>query len=175
MSDDMERRLATLERQVATLTRQRSTHFALSRSLAPALDGGPVQTIQGQIDPLSKRDAMPVLFQYGFSSSLPMNGDKVVAFIDGDRSKAVVIATGHQAYRYKGLIPGESVMHDMWGNSIHMTGAGILVSSSSVVTVNAPVLATTGDVAVGTGATGTLTDSTGSVATVQDGIIVNIS
>jgi phage gp45-like len=172
MSD---RRISMLEQRIERLERALQLQFALSRSTAPSVDTGAVQLNQGQIDPLSLQDNIPTLLNYGFSSSLPVGGDKAMIFIGGNRSQGVAVATGHQAHRYKGLTEGEVVMHDMWGNSIHMTAAGIVITAPSTVLVNAPALATSGNVVVGTGASGTFTDSAGSVVTVADGIIINIS
>lgn len=153
--DQLERQVAQLERQVAQLSRQRTSHFAQARSLAPAVDGGNVQTIQGQINPISKRDEMPVLFHYGFSSSLPVNGDKIIANIDGDPSRAVVIATNHQTHRFKGLTEGQTVMFDMFGHSILLSATGITIQCAAlpvtfvdagIITMQTPLLQVTGDI-----------------------------
>jgi phage gp45-like len=127
---DLERRIADLENEIRVLKRRQGNHFALSRSLAPAIDIGPIQTIQGQLDPLSRRDAIPVMMHYGFSSSMPVNGDKVVLFIGGDPSKAVAIATGHQTYRPRGLLPGQAVMYDMWGHLFVLNAGGAALTGN---------------------------------------------
>lgn len=129
---DLEARVAMLERMLAALTRRQGASIAFSRSTAPPIDTGPVQTVQGQMDALSMRDAMPVLMHYGFSSAMPVGGDKVVGYLNGTRSSPVVIATGHQTYRYTGLITGESVLYDMWGRSIRLASAGPLVTCNGV-------------------------------------------
>jgi len=171
----LERRISVLEQQLERMSRALRLQMALGRSSAPAVDSGPVQTIQGKIDPVSVKDGMPVMLNYGFSSSLPVGGDQAIVFLTGDRSQALVVATNHQTYRFTGLLPGETVMHDMWGNSLHMTAAGIVITAPSTVQVNAPALSTSGNVVVGTGASGTFTDSAGSVVTVADGIVINIT
>jgi phage gp45-like len=160
------RYIAMLEQRIERLERKLRAQVTLSRSTAPAVDSGVVQFNQGMIDPLSYQDNMPTLLNYGFSSSLPVGGDKAVMFLNGDRSQGVVVATGHQTYRFKGLLEGESVMYDMWGHSIRM--------AASAVTVTAPSLVTTGDVVVGTGATGTFTAG-GAAVTVVSGIVKNIT
>lgn len=151
----LESRIASLERQLTQLMRQMRGGFALSRSTAPSQDGGPVQTNQGRLDALSLKDGMPTLYTYGFSSSLPIGGDKLVAFMYGDRSQGVVMATGHQTYRFTGLVTGEAVMHDMWGRSVKMSATGIVVQGGSLditlittskVRVEAPMLECTGDI-----------------------------
>lgn len=119
-----------LERQVARLTRALQQTAAFARSTAPPNDSGPVQTIQGQMDALSRRDGMPVLFHYGFSSAMPVGGDKLVTYLGGDRSKPVVVATGHQSYRLTGLATGEVVLHDMWGRSIKLSASGPVINGN---------------------------------------------
>jgi phage gp45-like len=129
-----EQRIDRLEQHVERLQRLLRLQFALSRSTAVPVDTGVVQTVQGQIDPLSYQDGMPTLLNYGFSSSLPVGGDKAVIFLGGDRSQGVVVATGHKAYRYKGLLDGQSVMHDMWGHSLLMSATGVALIGNLTVT-----------------------------------------
>jgi phage gp45-like len=149
-----------LEQRIERLERAIRLQFALSRSTAAAVDTGPVQTNQGKIDALSLRDGMPTLFTYGFSSSLPVGGDKAVMFLGGNRSQAVVVATGHQTYRFTGLKLGETVMHDMWEHSIHMTADGIAVAGNLTLAGNLTVTGTitaTGDITAGAGGAGAVT------------------
>jgi phage gp45-like len=145
---DLEARVAMLERMVTALSRRQGASIAFSRSTAPPIDTGPVQTIQGQMDALSNRDAMPVLFHYGYSSAMPVGGDKVVGYLNGTRSSPVVIATGHQTYRMTGLATGEVVIYDMWGRSIKMGASGITINGGGkVITItNSPTLIQNGDI-----------------------------
>jgi hypothetical protein len=71
---------------------------------------------------------MPMLFHYGFSSAMPIGGDKVVLFGNGERSSGVVIASNHQQYRQKNLGTGEVCLCDMWGHAIRLTENGISVT-----------------------------------------------
>jgi phage gp45-like len=171
----MSDRISLLEQRVDQLERLLRLQVALARSTAPVVDTGVIQTIQGKIDPVSIRDGMPVLLNFGFSSSLPIGGDHVAVFLNGDRSQPLVVGTNHQRYRYKGLNPGETVLYDMYGNTILLNGAGIQMTASAAVQVNAPALITSGNVVVGTGATGSFATATGSMITVADGIITNMS
>lgn len=152
---DLEARVAMLERMVASLSRQRGASIAFSRSTAPPIDTGAVQTIQGQMDALSIRDAMPVLFHYGFSSAMPIGGDKVVAYLNGTRSSPVVVATGHQTYRVTGLATGETVIHDMWGRSVKLSASGPVINANgapveilncTTMTVDAVLMKVKGDI-----------------------------
>ncbi len=147
----LERRVAMLERMVATLTRRQGASIGFSRSTAPPIDTGAVQTIQGQMDALSLRDGMPVLFHYGFSSAMPVGGDKVVAYLDATRSSPVVVATGHQAYRLTGLATGEVAIYDMWGRSVKLGASGIAVNCGGVPMTITGDLHVTGAVIAGYG------------------------
>lgn len=124
-------------------------------------DSGTAQKIQYQT-PLEVASAVRLL-DFGFSSGLPVGADVVIAFIGGDRSSPVVIASGHQGYRYTGLNAGETVMYNQWAMSILLTEDGVFVdakgkdvevSNATNVTINAskeilantPILKCTGDV-----------------------------
>lgn len=144
----LEARVAALERSLGRLARQLRAPIALSRSTAPSQDGGTVQTNQGRLDALSLKDGIQTLYTYGFSSSLPIGGDKVVAFLGADRSQGVVIATGHQDHRYTGLLPGEAVVHDMWGHAIRLSAAGVAITGNLSVTGS---ITSTGGVTAGLG------------------------
>jgi phage gp45-like len=144
----LEQRMAALERYVQKLERRINAGIAFARSTLPANDSGTVQTIQGRLDALSVRDDMPVIMHYGFSSSMPVGGDKVVLFGNGERSNAVVVGSNHQAHRFTGLLTGECVLYDMWGHSIHMTAGGINIAGNVAITGNATV---TGEVTAGFG------------------------
>ena len=131
---DVEARISRLERQIEALQRQLRVPVGFSRSTAAPNDAGAVQTIQGQMDALSSRDAMPVLFHYGVSSAMPVGGDKVIAYVTGDRSSGVVVATGHQQYRLAGLSTGQVAMYDMWGHSLVFGSGGLTVTGDLHVT-----------------------------------------
>ncbi|MDE8559054.1 phage baseplate assembly protein V [Pantoea vagans] len=124
-------------------------------------DTGPAQTLQ-------YRNAIEVmtaarLAEFGFSSGPPVGSDVVVAFLGGDRSNPVVIATNSKAYRHTGLKSGETVIYDQWGQFIKLTEHGITVeangqpvtvSRATVVTItgteeviaDTPVFKCTGDI-----------------------------
>ena len=124
-------------------------------------DTGPAQTLQ-------YRNALEVitagrLAEFGFSSGPPIGSDVVVAFLGGDRSSPVIIATNSKAYRHTGLNPGETVIYDQWGQFIKLTEQGITVeangqpvtvSRATVVTItgteeviaDTPVFKCTGDI-----------------------------
>lgn len=127
-------------------------------------DQGPAQLLQVKLSYMEVRDGTPRLAEFGFASNPPASSDAVLVFAAGDRSKGVVIATGHQASRPRNLAPGESMLYSEDGKSVYLTAAGgivveakgqpVTVNDASVVTVNAsgdvifntPLLKVSGDV-----------------------------
>lgn len=98
-------------------------------------DTGGTQSVQYQT-PLEVASAHRMA-EFGFSSGLPVGNDVVLAFLGGDRSNPVVIATNHQGYRHSDLSPGETVMYNQWGLYIQLTEAGISIDAKGKdVTVN---------------------------------------
>ncbi|WP_097458080.1 phage baseplate assembly protein domain-containing protein [Escherichia coli] len=99
-------------------------------------DSGVVQTVQVQ-SPSEVRSDTPVLQQFGFSSVLPVGTDVMVLSLAGNRSSAVVVASGHQSYRINGLRSGEVVVYNQWGQYVRLGEDGIVVEASGQpVTVN---------------------------------------
>lgn len=124
-------------------------------------DAGGTQSVQYQT-PLEVASA-PRMVEFGFSSGLPVGSDVVLAFIGGDRSSPVVIATNHQGYRHAGLGSGETVVYNQWGLSVLLTEQGVFidakgkdveVNNARNATINAsesiladtPLLKCTGDI-----------------------------
>lgn len=130
---DLEARLYQLERRLAQLERRHAQTIGFARSTADVDDSDAVQKVRSQIDPLSVRDGMPVLFHYGFSSAMPHGSDQVVLFGNGNRSSAVVIASGHQTYRPRALSPGQSILYDMWGHTITLTETGAVIQTPTLI------------------------------------------
>ncbi|EHD21328.1 MULTISPECIES: phage baseplate assembly protein domain-containing protein [Brenneria] len=91
-------------------------------------DGGKVQKIQYRA-PLEIRGDTPRMAEFGFSSGLPSGSDVVLAFLCGDRSNAVIIATNNQSYRHTNLKPGESVIYNQWGMFVKLTETGIEIEA----------------------------------------------
>lgn len=128
-------------------------------------DSGPVQMLQLKLGALELRDRTPRLADFGFTSNPPAGADAALLFVGGDRSNGVVIATGHQSYRLKGLASGDVAIYDSRGQSVWLTASGIVVNGAGfpltvndtpTVTVNAatqinlqtPKVACSGDLAV---------------------------
>lgn len=141
-------------------------------------DTGAVQTVQLRMGSFETQDAIPRLAEFGFTSHPPTQSDVVVLFLNGDRSNGVAIATGHQSSRPTDLQPGETMVYDLWGKSIHFTESGgivvdakntpVTVNNATTVTINAgteivmntPLLKVNGDIE----ATGNISDSVRSMA-----------
>lgn len=124
-------------------------------------DNGEIQKAQYQT-PLEVASA-PRMADFGFSSGLPVGTDVVIAFIGGDRSSPVIIASNHQGYRRTGLNEGETAIYNKWAMEVLLTENGVFidakgkdveVNNATNVTINAsegilantPVLKCTGDI-----------------------------
>lgn len=124
-------------------------------------DSGEIQQAQYQT-PLEVASA-PRMADFGFSSGLPVGTDVVIAFIGGDRSSPVIIASNHQGYRRTGLNEGETAIYNKWAMEVLLTENGVFidakgkdveVNNATNVTINAsegilantPVLKCSGDI-----------------------------
>lgn len=125
-------------------------------------DAGGIQKLQYQT-PLEVRGDTPRMAEFGFSSGLPVGTDVVLAYLGGDRSSAVIVASNNQQYRISGLKSGETLIYNQWGMFVKLTENGIeveakgkpvTVANATTVTVTAtekirletPRLEVTGDV-----------------------------
>ena len=127
----LEARVAALESQLALMMRRRGTPFGLGRTIMAPDDSGVVQTVQVQFDALTTRDAVPVLYHHGFFSNPPVGSDVHVAFLDADRSKAIVVATGNQAGRMIGAALGDAGLHAQ-GLTLHLSASGFAFSGGPI-------------------------------------------
>lgn len=98
-------------------------------------DAGPVQMTQIKLGAIEVRDNTPRLAEFGFTSNPPAGTDAAVLFIGGDRSNGVIIATGNQQYRLKGLAGGEVALYDAFGQTVWLKKTGIVVNSPMPITV----------------------------------------
>ena len=101
-------------------------------------DSGAVQKLQIRLGEWETRDDTPRVAEFGFTSMPPNGADAIVVFVAGDRSSGVIIATTHQASRPTQLAPGEAMVYDLWGKSVHFTrdGGVVIEAKDSEVTVN---------------------------------------
>ncbi|MBJ8953612.1 phage baseplate assembly protein domain-containing protein [Citrobacter braakii] len=124
-------------------------------------DSGEIQQAQYQT-PLEVASA-PRMADFGFSSGLPVGTDVVIAFIGGDRSSPVIIASNHQGYRRTGLNEGETAIYNKWAMEVLLTengvfidakgkdvevnnAANVIINASEGILANTPVLKCTGDI-----------------------------
>jgi len=122
---------------LSTLYRRAMMMLGIGRVSLTNDDGG-IQTVQYQT-PLEVRGDTPRLMEFGFSSVLPADSDVLVAYLSGDRSNAVVIASGHKGSRKTGLNTGETILYNLWGMHFKLTETGIEVDASGqpVTVINA--------------------------------------
>lgn len=104
---------------------------ALTRvTLSKIDDSKKVQEVDINILQDETKEGVERFQNYGFSSvPLKQKGKQVaeaiVAFLGGNRSHGVVIATDDRRYRPKDLKEGESVIYDHQGQQIHLSNDGI--------------------------------------------------
>ncbi|QII37518.1 phage baseplate assembly protein [Rouxiella badensis] len=91
-------------------------------------DEGGIQKVQYQT-PLEVRGDTPRLMEFGFSSSLPDGADVLIAYLSGDRSNAVVIASGHKGSRKTGLNAGETILYNLWGMHLKLGEEGVEIDA----------------------------------------------
>jgi phage baseplate assembly protein V len=94
-------------------------------------DSGPVQRLQVSGSGGEVHDQVPRLAEYGHSSNPPAGSDVVMVKLGGDHSRAVVVATGHQASRPTGLPLGASVLYDNAGAKVLANADGTLQISAA--------------------------------------------
>lgn len=116
------------EGMLRQLTRRISMMLGTGKITAHKDTGG-IQQLQYQT-PLEVRGDTPRMAEFGFSSGLPLGTDVVLAFLGGDRSSAVIIASNNQQYRQTGLNPGDTMIYNQWGMVVRLTEAGIMIEAA---------------------------------------------
>ncbi len=120
------------------LWRRVAMTFGVGRTSRAADESGPVQKLQIVMTGQEVRDGVPSLQLFGVASSPPIGTDHHLAFLSGDRSNGVAIASNHQGYRPRRLAPGEVWIYDAFGRSVQFTAAGgiVVAANAAPVTVN---------------------------------------
>ncbi|EMF4353468.1 phage baseplate assembly protein [Providencia rettgeri] len=125
-------------------------------------DGDNTQKVQYHNN-MEVRDGTIRYTDFGFSSSLPAGSDVLIAYLNGNRSNAIIFASNHPSSRHQNLKSGESVLYNQWGLHILMTEEGVVieakdkevtvnnakkvtVNASTEVLLNTPILKVTGDI-----------------------------
>lgn len=89
-----------------------------------AADGGKLQVLQLGVLAGEPVDDCERYQEFGFSS-VPLKGaEAVVLFLDGDRSRPMVVAVDDRRYRPTGGEPGEVVVYNHTGATIRITVDG---------------------------------------------------
>jgi phage gp45-like len=120
-------------------------------------DTGPVHRAQVRGFPPETIDNMPVLQIYGLASHAMPGSDGMAIFATGDRSNGVIVATGNQQYRLRGLNAGEVALYDNAGNVVRLASGGniaitcagpgnVTLTCPTKVRMVTPRLEVTGDV-----------------------------
>lgn len=134
----------------------------IGRTTGVADDAGTTQKLQYKT-PFDTRGSTMRMTEFGFSSGLPAGSDVLILSLGGDRSSQVIVATNHGASRYANLEPGETVIYDAKGKSIHLglekltvacAGQDIDVTDAKNATITAsvkvrletPLVESTGDI-----------------------------
>ena len=95
-------------------------------------DAGNAQLLQVRVAADWLQDKLPRMAEYGFQSNPPAGSDAVLLFLAGNTSDGVVIATGSQQYRLKGLASGEVAISDNSGQKVYLSAAGIRIEGGSL-------------------------------------------
>ncbi len=157
--------------------------LAIGKTRAAMQDAGATPLVQAGFGDLQLLDGLQIVQHFGFSSSPPLGSNVVAAFVGGDKSRGVILGSVEPGSRRKFLVPGEAVVHDLWGNEAHFGQHGISITHATNVTIkvaasillDAPDVIVTGNLHIQTGATGSTTDARGKITTFRDGVPVNIS
>jgi phage baseplate assembly protein V len=105
-------------------------------------DGGGVQRVQMRLLSGETRSAASRFQNYGLSSRPAGQALAVALFVGGGRDHPLVVALEDTAARPRGLRPGEVIVYDDQGQSVHLTRDGIVIDGGGrAVTIrNAPKL-----------------------------------
>lgn len=157
MDADVRAEIARLERMIAQLMARHRQTLAFGRTTRAAQDAGPVQLLQVRQSALELHDGVTHLQAYGFASHPPPGSDTLTVYMGGDRATGVVVATGNQTLRMRGLAPGEAVIHDAWGRTIRLSASGIVIDGNGTAVTVIGDLHVSGDVISHYGTSGSVT------------------
>lgn len=123
--------------------------FGFARITATtALEGRGLRRAQLRVDSGEVRDDTPLVGQVGVSSRPLPGADAVLIFLNGDRSRGIVIATNDARYQIE-LAPGEVALHDDQGQSVHLRRSGeVRIKALVRLEVDAPQTDFAGDITV---------------------------
>jgi phage gp45-like len=112
-------------------------------------DTGPVHRVQVRAMAPEQIDNVAVLQLYGIVSHAPVGSDAMALFVSGDRSNAVIVATGHQASRPRDTQQGEFMIYTDEGDSVLLSrGKIIAIKCGTRVHIDCPLVEISGDLHV---------------------------
>ena len=103
-------------------------------------DSGPIHKAQVQVNGTPEAiDNVGVMQIYGLASHAMPGSDATAMFIHGRRDNPIIIATGNQQYRLRGLASGEVALYDKNGSIIKLAANGdiSIIAASGNVSISA--------------------------------------
>ncbi len=119
-----------------------------------------MQTVQTSLLKNELRDGLEHPENYGFTSHPKPGAECFALFFGGNRDHGIAIVVADRRFRVQTLAEGEVAIYDDLGQTVHLTRAGLQVTSPTSVTVTAPSVRIEGDLEV----TGDVTDQADSTA-----------
>jgi phage baseplate assembly protein V len=108
-------------------------------------DTGPVHRVQARAMAPETIDNLPVLQIYGLASHAAAGSDAVAIFIAGDRSNGMIVATGNQQFRLRGLQAGEVALYTDEGDVVKLArGRVVQITTGTKLEIVAPTVTITG-------------------------------
>ncbi|WP_298281268.1 phage baseplate assembly protein [Acidocella sp.] len=130
--------------QLRALSNRLKSVFSVGRATTSSQEG-PTASVQVKFPGTANggpeiRDGVPSMQLYGFASATLPGCDYAVAFLDGDKTKGVAVASNDRRYRLT-LQPGETAIFDNQGRSIVLASSGIMINGNgSPITINGDVV-----------------------------------
>jgi phage gp45-like len=103
-------------------------------------DTGPIHKAQIRVNDTPETiDNVGVMQIYGLASHAMTGSDATAVFIHGHRDNPVIVATGNQQHRLRGLQPGEVALYDNNGTVVKLAAGGnIEITCTGAVKITAP-------------------------------------
>lgn len=123
------------------MARRIRSMLGIGRATAPSVEG-PTPEVQLSFIGTANagpelRDGVPSMQNYGFASATLPGCDYAVAFLSGDRSKGVAVASNDRRYRPTALKTGEAMMYDNIGQQVYLSQAGVVITGAPSITLSA--------------------------------------
>lgn len=93
------------------------------------------------------RDQVHHAQPYGFTAHALPGAEHVTLQLGGDAASSLCIVVADRRY-VMAVAAGEVALHDDQGQTVHITRAGIVITSNKLVTLDTPLVKCTGDVEI---------------------------